>query len=58
MTVSGTSARASLPCDKDVGLMSDKEKAVPYLKQLIAGFSPRRSGFGPRMWDLWSTKWD
>jgi hypothetical protein len=34
-------------------------KAAPYLKRLVAGFPPRRSGFalGSHKWDLWWTKW-
>jgi hypothetical protein len=30
--------------------------AVPWLRSLVAGLSPRRPGFAP-MWDLWWTKW-
>jgi hypothetical protein len=33
--------------------------AVPWLRRLIAGLSPRRPGLAPRsiQWDLWWTKW-
>jgi hypothetical protein len=33
--------------------------AVPWLRRLVAGLSPRRPGFDPdqSMWDLWWTKW-
>jgi hypothetical protein len=32
--------------------------AVPWLRSLFAGLSPRRPGFaGQSMWDLWWTKW-
>jgi hypothetical protein len=34
-------------------------RAVPWLRRLVAGLSPRRSGLilGQSMWDLWWTKW-
>jgi hypothetical protein len=34
-------------------------RAAPQLKQLVAGFPPRRLGFelGSGKWDLWWTKW-
>jgi hypothetical protein len=33
-------------------------RAVPWLRRLVAGLSPRRPGLDPGlMWDLWWTKW-
>jgi hypothetical protein len=38
----------------------DVQKAVPWLRRLVAGLSPRRPGVRSQvksMWDLWWTKW-
>jgi hypothetical protein len=40
-------------------VLSFDRNFLPWLRSLVAGLSPRRSGFaaGQSMWDLWWTKW-
>jgi hypothetical protein len=41
-------------------VLTTARRAVPWLRRLVAGLSPRRPGSDPGdhfMWDLWWTKW-